>query len=135
LDGDRNNQGDVVDLRTASGRGDLLARIEKGKTDFRVRCAGGQIMQQEDLLTAPYPIYSFQSGSAPRMVGPGAFALPSDVHPMNSRSDEVMLGIYRLKEGDLTFVFAPPGEPRPAKLVSNNGTPTFLMDFKRQPKD
>jgi len=67
------------------------------------------------------------------------FTLNGDTVPkqidMVARDGSKMLGIYRLNDDDLTLVFARPGEARPAKLESENGSPTYLMDFKRQEKD
>ncbi len=71
-------QGDIIDLTTASGRTDLLARIEEGKTDFRVRFAGGRIMQQADLITTNYQIYSWQTERPSRLLSCNSLTLPSD---------------------------------------------------------
>ena len=46
-----------------------------------------------------------------------------------------MLGVYRLNGDDLIFVISRPGRPRPAEVVSENGSPTYSMEFKRRTKD
>ena len=52
-------QGDVVDLATASGRVDLMSRINEYETAFRVRCADGHVMEYSELFTEPYIIASW----------------------------------------------------------------------------
>ena len=75
-------QGDVVDVTTVAGRADLLVRIKEGKTDFRIRCQGGYIMQQKDLLTEPYPLDSWQQGKASSLLGFNASFSSSDNRSM-----------------------------------------------------
>jgi len=80
------SQGDIVDLTTPNGRTELLSRIESGKTDFRVRCSDGQIMQQSDLLIAPYEIYWWRTEQSSHLLTSNSLIAPSDNQGMHRSS-------------------------------------------------
>lgn len=71
-------QGDILDLRSAAGRRDLISRIEAGKTDFRVRCANGKIMKLSDLHIWPDSIISWESERAFQGLTSKSLSVPSD---------------------------------------------------------
>ncbi|RMF39610.1 MAG: hypothetical protein D6753_13390, partial [Planctomycetota bacterium] len=47
-------KGTIVDLRTSAGRREMMARLERGDLDFRIRCSDGRIMVHEELFAAPF---------------------------------------------------------------------------------
>lgn len=79
-------QGDILDLRSPAGRRDLISRIEVGKTDFRVRCANGQIMKHADLFVSPDSIQSWQSDGWFQRLTSKSLIAPSDSKGMHRSS-------------------------------------------------
>jgi uncharacterized protein (TIGR03067 family) len=101
---------------------------------------GGRKMTAEELKESKLVFkgdrYTVRRGSGPTVVGivklnsaknPKTIDITDGDGPYRGKT---LLGIYAVKGDELKECFAPPGQARPAKFVTNAGTSQFLHVWK-----